>query len=85
MTSKVSFRKRLPMNVTSISTIFPKYYLYEFDYLDELSQLEREISEKAPHLSFSFSSKNVTEEKKVIIEYVMHLGIQWYYSSNVIY
>ncbi|XP_070154834.1 uncharacterized protein [Polyergus mexicanus] len=61
-------------------------YPYEYDYLEDVPHIEREREDNAPKLSFRFLKQSVNaDQRRIIIGYLIRLGVHCQYSSNIIY
>ncbi|XP_050448849.1 uncharacterized protein LOC126850185 [Cataglyphis hispanica] len=61
-------------------------YPYEYDYLEDVPQMEREREDNAPKLSFRFLKQSVNaDQRRIIVGYLIRLGVHCQYSSNIIY
>ncbi|XP_018052625.1 PREDICTED: uncharacterized protein LOC108690058 isoform X1 [Atta colombica] len=59
---------------------------YERDYLEDIPETEYKRNINAPRLSPHFLRENVNaEQRRIVVGYIIRLGIHCYYSSHVIY
>lgn len=59
---------------------------YERDYLEDVPDTERMRENNAPKLSSRFLRDNVNpEQRKLIVGYIIRLGVHCHYSSHIIY
>ncbi|KYQ51458.1 hypothetical protein ALC60_09456 [Trachymyrmex zeteki] len=59
---------------------------YERDYLEDISETEHKRDDNAPRLSSHFLRENVNaEQRRIVVGYIIRLGVHCYYSSHVIY
>lgn len=76
---KVRYLKREATHGNKLSTKkedFEHIYPYEYDYLDEVSHVERERESKTPKLSFHFLKQNVNaDQRRIIVGYLIRLGV----------
>ncbi|CAL1673815.1 unnamed protein product [Lasius platythorax] len=85
--TKVRYVKREVMCKLSTNIEVPDdIHPYEYDYLDDVPHMERQREDNAPKLSSRFLKENVNaNQRRVVVGYLIRLGVLCEYSSNIIY
>ncbi|KYN23277.1 hypothetical protein ALC57_04150 [Trachymyrmex cornetzi] len=79
MTQKLAIKKKNEIDVICETP-------YERDYLEDIPETERKRDINAPRLSPHFLRENVNaKQRRIVIGYIIRVGIHCYYSSYVIY
>ncbi|KYM98330.1 hypothetical protein ALC62_10974, partial [Cyphomyrmex costatus] len=86
--TKVHYEKRLTKLSTKKENEFDIICEtpYERDYLEDILETERKRDDNALRISHRFLHENVNaEQRRIVVGYIIRLGVHCYYSSHVIY
>ncbi|XP_029170693.1 uncharacterized protein LOC114940273 [Nylanderia fulva] len=73
---------KLSTDIEAFDDIHP----FEYAYFDDVPNMERKREDNAPKLSSHFLKRDVnTNQRYIIVGYLIRLGVCYEYSSNIIY